>query len=105
TTGKRMPQNKAILLVDDNADDRLLLRRAFGKAGIINPLHEVNSGGEAIRYLHGEGDFADRAKYPFPGILPLDLNMPDVDGFGVLQWIRTKMTVQGLLVIVLSRMD
>ena len=100
-----MPHNRAILLIDDNPDDRFLLRRALVKSGIINPIHEADSGSAAIAYLNGDGKFADRTQFPFPGILLLDLNMPLIDGFGVLQWIRSKLAVQGLLVIVLSRLD
>lgn len=100
-----MPHNRVILLVDDSADDRVLLRRAFTKAGVINPVYEVKTGREAIAYLDGEGHFADRAKFPFPRILLLDLNMPEVDGFGVLEWIRSKLAVGGLLIIILSRID
>jgi CheY-like chemotaxis protein len=103
-SAQTMP-NRLILLVDDNHDDRFLLKRAFTKAGIVNPLREATSGNEAIEYLRGEGKFSDRAAHPMPGIILLDLNMPAVDGFQVLQWIRAKLPVQGMLVIVLSRAD
>jgi CheY-like chemotaxis protein len=92
-------------MVDDSADDRFLLRRAFAKAGVINPVFEAKSGREAIAYLSGEGVFADRTKYPLPSILLLDLHMPGTDGFGVLQWLRDKYTVGSMLVVVLSRLD
>jgi CheY-like chemotaxis protein len=100
-----MPNSRTILLVDDSKDDRVLLKRAFFKAGILNPVQEVNTGNEAIQYLRGDGVYQDRVEYPFPGIVLLDLNMPGIDGFGVLEWMRGKMTVQGVLVIVLSRHD
>lgn len=97
--------NQTILLADDDPNDRFLIRRSFHKLGIENPLFEVSDGSEAIAYLEGKGPFADRAKYPFPGILLLDLQMPRVDGLQVLQWIRSKLTVPGLLIIVLSRVE
>lgn len=100
-----MPHSQVILLIDDNPDDRFLLRRAFANAGIVNPVREVETGQKAVAYLKGEGEFSDRVKNPFPGILLLDLNMPGLDGFGVLEWIRSKLTVQGLLIIVLSHSD
>jgi CheY-like chemotaxis protein len=100
-----MPSSRTILLVDDSEDDRILLRRAFQKAGVINPVQEVVSGDAAIAYLNGDGPYQDRQKYPFPGILLLDLNMPGKDGFEVLAWVRNKLTVGGLLIIVLSRLD
>lgn len=92
-------------MVDDSADDRFLLRRAFFKAGVLNPIMEAKTGREAIAYLSGDGIYSDRSKYPLPSILLLDLNMPGTDGFGVLQWIRDKFPVGGMLIIVLSRLD
>src|SRR5436190_17090853 len=100
-----MPHSQVILLVDDDKDDRFLLRRSFATAGIPNPLYEVTGGAKAIAYLAGEGQYSDRNLFPLPGIILLDLNMPGVDGFDVLQWIRSKMPVQGLLIIVLSRVE
>ncbi len=101
----RVAERRLILLADDSSDDRMLLRRAFQKVGVLNPIHEVTSGFEAIQYLEGTGEYADRVKYPFPGILLLDLNMPHISGFSVLQWIRDKMVATPFLVIVLSRLD
>jgi CheY-like chemotaxis protein len=98
-------RNHAILLVDDDPNDRFLIRRAFQRLGIGNPLFEVSDGAEAIAYLAGEQKYADREKFPYPGVLLLDLQMPRVDGLEVLQWIRTELAAPGLLVIVLSRVD
>jgi CheY-like chemotaxis protein len=100
-----VPKNRLILIADDSAEDLLLLKRSFQKAGVVNPVREVRSGREAILYLKGEGPYADREKFPFPEILLLDLNMPEGDGFEVLQWIKNKLPVRGLLIIVLSRLD
>lgn len=94
-----------ILIVDDSKDDRYLLMRALRKAGVQNPIAEVSSGAEAIRYLAGEGAYSDREKHPEPAIAVIDLDMPEVDGFGVLQWIRDKYTGEKMLVIVLSRLE
>ena len=98
-------RNQVILLADDDANDRFLVRRAFQRLGIENPLFEVSDGTEAIAYLSGEGQFADRTRYPFPGILLLDLQMPQLGGLDVLEWVRSKLTVPGLLIVVLSRND
>src|SRR2546421_5623938 len=45
---------------------------------------------DLIDYLRGEADYADRTRYPFPGLLLLDLKMPKVDGFDVLSWLKTQ---------------
>ena len=100
-----MPTSRVILIADDSADDLFLLTRSLKQNDVVNPVQEVRSGHEAIAYLNGDGLFADRAKYPFPGILLLDLHMPNGDGFDVLTWIRDKLTTTGLLIIVLSRLD
>ncbi|HEY6226981.1 MAG TPA: response regulator [Verrucomicrobiae bacterium] len=98
-------RNPVILLIDDDPDDRFLVRRAFERLNIENPLIEVHDGEEAIAYLSGEGQFSDRRKYPFPGILLLDLQMPRIDGLELLNWIRLNLTVPNFLIIVLSRVD
>ena len=83
----------------------MLLKRAFSKAGVVNPIYWVRSGGEAIQYLNGDGPYADRNAYPIPSVILLDLNMPDGDGFDVLTWIRNKYPNGGLLVVVLTRVE
>jgi len=91
-----------ILLAEDDENDIVLLRRALEQAGIPNPIEVVRNGEEAIAYLKGEGKFSDRAKYPLPALLLLDLNMPRMDGFQVLKWIRSRPELDALRVIVLT---
>jgi DNA-binding response OmpR family regulator len=102
-----LPQNEArtVLLVDDSRDDALLLELELKRAGLTNPCHWLDNGEEAIRYLAGEGRFADRDRFPLPTVLLLDLNMPRVNGFQVLRWIRTRPELKQLLVIVVSALD
>lgn len=100
-----MGEHATILLVEDNPDDAALLRRAFIKARVLNPLHVANGGEEAINYLSGIGKYANREEFPFPGLVLLDLNMPGVDGFDVLQWIRQEPDLNRLRVVVLSASD
>jgi CheY-like chemotaxis protein len=68
--------NYTILLVEDEENDATLMQRAFLKNDIRNPVQWVRDGIEAISYLNGEGEFADRQKHPFPEVLILDLKMP-----------------------------
>lgn len=78
-----------ILLVDDDLGQQFLTQRALKKA--LSPrstVHLAKSGREAIAYMMGEGEFADRERHPFPTIVITDLNMPDGDGFDVLEFMQ-----------------
>src|SRR5689334_109705 len=77
-----------VLYADDDEDAHLLLERAFSKAGVKVSLRHVNDGSDAIQYLSGQGIYADREKYPVPDMVLLDLKMPNVSGFGVLEHLR-----------------
>jgi CheY-like chemotaxis protein len=100
-----MSDQAVILLAEDNEVDVLLIRRAFAKAALLNPLHVVSDGEEAIKYLKGEGPYAQRAEYPLPDLLLLDLKMPNKNGLEVLRWIREQPTLSGLRVVMLTSSD
>jgi CheY-like chemotaxis protein len=100
-----MPNRQVILLAEDLEDDIILIRRAFEKAGINNPLHVVRNGEEAIAYLSGFGKYAFREEYPLPDLLLLDLKMPGIDGFDVLRWIKQQPELYNLRVVVLTASD
>jgi CheY-like chemotaxis protein len=95
-------EEDVILLAEDDENHVFLIRRAFKKAGLINPLYVVRNGEEAIAYLKGEGCFANREEYPLPALLLLDLKMPQKDGFQVLEWIRQEPNFRRLRVVVLT---
>jgi len=97
-----MTEHAVILLVEDREDDILLIRKAFERAGISNPMQVVHDGEEAISYLAGERKFSNRAEYPLPWLILLDLKMPKVDGFEVLKWIRKQPGFSRIVVIVLT---
>ena len=100
-----MANHPAILIVDDELNDLLLAQRAFAKAKLLNPVYTVKSGEQAISYLNGQGIYSDRDKYPLPALLLLDLNMPMVDGFEVLRWIRDQPKFKEIRVVVLTGSD
>ena len=74
-----------ILVAEDDADDRKLLREAFAEAKLANDLRFVEDGVEVLDYLNRRGKFADPLASPKPGLLLLDLNMPRKDGREVLE--------------------
>jgi len=91
-----------ILLAEDNPDDVFFFRSAYKKAALPGTLNAVCDGAEVQAYLNGEESFGDRANYPFPDVLLLDLNMPRINGFEVLEWIRENPKFCRLMVHVLS---
>jgi len=97
-----MTNSAAILLAEDDPDDVLLTQIALERARLANPLHVVRDGVEAIAYLAGDGAYADRSHHPLPILLLLDLNMPRVNGFQVLDWLRKHPLLYRLPVAVLT---
>lgn len=91
-----------VLLVEDDANDVLLLRRAFVRAQIPNPLQVVTSAEQAVEYLSGEGEYGNRLKYPLPTLVLLDLKLSGKHGFEVLRWVRMHPRLKVLRVIVLT---
>jgi|SRR5215471_563365 len=100
-----MAEEPVILLAEDREDDILLIRRAFKKVFLSNPLFVVRDGEEAIDYLRGEAKYSNRKEFPLPDLLLLDLKMPRVDGFGVLKWLRQQPGLSSLRVVVLTSSD
>ena len=94
--------DKVILLVEDNEDDVFLMKRAFKAAGIQNPVHVVNDGEAVIRYLSGEGQFAEREKFPFPSVMFLDLKLPYLSGLEVLKWKLEHPEIPPITIIVVT---
>ncbi len=80
----------------------MLMRLAFQKAGLGPALRMVNHGQAAIDYLSGAGAYGQRAEYPLPAVVLLDLNLPEVHGFEVLKWIRAQPAHSGLPVVVFT---
>ena len=79
----------ALLYVDDSDDDVVMLQAACSSARVAFRFTFVNSGDAALSYLKGAQSYADRERFPFPALLLLDLKMPGISGFEVLQSIRS----------------
>jgi two-component system, response regulator len=85
---------KAILLVEDNADDEALTIRALKKAKIKNEIVVARDGAEAIDYLFGTN--------PIPHVILLDLKLPKIDGHEVLKQVRANEKTKLLPVVILT---
>jgi len=83
-----MKRELVMLVAEDDPADADLLRIAMRRAGVTNRMFFVKDGEQAIDYLRGKGEFADREKYPFPTILLTDLKMPRRTGLELLDWLR-----------------
>jgi CheY-like chemotaxis protein len=94
-----------IMLVEDRDDDIVIIDRALARAKLPPALYLARDGEEAIQYLNGDLQFADRKKYPLPDLILLDLNMPRVNGFEVLRWLRQRPQFAQTIVVVLSNSD
>ena len=94
-----------ILLVDDDDAFKMLIERAIQKSGLNVSLQYVGDGEEAILYLSHQGQFSDETAFPFPSLVLLDLKMPRMNGFEVLQWKLEQPQLNGTPFIVLSSSD
>jgi CheY-like chemotaxis protein len=92
----------AILLVDDDPNDMLLVQRALKKAGLSYPLIHRRDGEEAIDYLSGKPPYSDRAKHPLPTLILLDIKMPKLNGFDVLSWMQRQPTLAKIPVVIFT---
>lgn len=97
-----LAQTSVILLAEDGPDDALLFRMALDRAGVRNQLIVLPTSEQALEYLKGEGQFADRRQFPLPRLVFLNLHLPQIGGIGVVKWIRQQPALTGLVVIVIT---
>lgn len=94
-----------VLLVEDDLNDIFLVKRAFKMARLETPLQVVTDGEEATHYLSGHGKYADREAYPLPKLIVMDIKMPRLSGFDVLEWIKHDGALRRIPVIIVSSSD
>ncbi len=78
------------------------MKDGFRENNLANPLHFVKDGEELFEFLRNEGEYSDILKYPKPGIILLDLNMPRMDGREALKTIKSIPELKKIPVIVLT---
>ena len=97
-----MEAAKIILLVEDNTDDVELTLRAFRKVQLANRIMVAKDGVEALDYLFRNGTFSKRDPEAIPQLILLDLKLPKIDGFEVLEKIRAHEQTKLLPVVILT---
>ncbi|PRY12262.1 response regulator receiver domain-containing protein [Pontibacter ummariensis] len=100
-----MQSNKrpiVILVADDDAEDRMLVKDALDESRLTNQVQFVENGEELLDYLHNRNSYADKEKYPTPGLILLDLNMPKKDGREALKEIKSDEHLRVIPVVVLT---
>ena len=100
-----MPHRLKLLIAEDSQMDAFLLQRALSQTGVAIVAQFVEDGQEAVDYLEGVGAFADRSKHPLPGLIMLDLKMPRLSGFDVLEWLKSNAQHKTTPVIIFSGSD
>lgn len=91
-----------ILIADDDREDCEIIRDAFRESKLLNVLQFVHNGEELLNYLNHKGNYEDTEKYPTPGLILLDLNMPRKDGREALQEIKSNPDFRQIPVVVLT---
>jgi CheY-like chemotaxis protein len=94
--------NGTVLLVEDFDNDVILLQRFWRLEEVGNPLEIVADGQQALDYLAGRREFANRTEHPVPRLVLLDLKLPLVGGLEILKWMRSQPELQNLPVLVIS---
>lgn len=91
-----------ILIADDDAEDRMLIREALEESRLKNNIQFVENGEELMDYLLNQGKFGNKEQYPTPGLILLDLNMPKKDGREALKEIKANDQLRLIPIVVLT---
>lgn len=91
-----------LLIVEDNEDDIFFMERIFKQMGARCDFRFARDGVEAVDYLSGKGQFEDRVKHPLPTIILMDLKMPRMNGFEVLEWMQKQPEIKLIPTIVVT---
>ena len=97
-----MPNNPTILVAEDDPTDVFFLKRAIRRAEISDTIQMVSDGQEAIDYLQGVENYADRNTFGLPWMVFLDIKMPRKTGLETLQWMRGQQKWMDIPVLVLT---
>jgi two-component system response regulator len=91
-----------ILLVEDNPEDAEMTLRALRRNNLANNVHWVKNGAEALDFVFGTGEYAQRDPAATPKLILLDIKMPKVDGIEVLRRLKSNPATQTIPVVVMT---
>jgi len=91
-----------ILLVEDNPDHAHLTIRALRDGHLTNEIFWVKNGEEALDFLYHRGAYGNGTPSPRPGLILLDIQLPKVDGYGVLRQIKSDDSLRSIPVVMLT---
>jgi len=91
-----------ILIAEDDAEDRMLTTDAMNESKLVNRIDFVEDGEDLMDYLNHKGKYTDTKKFPLPGLILLDLNMPRKDGREALKEIKSSPELKKIPVIILT---
>jgi CheY-like chemotaxis protein len=95
----RNEQPITILLVDDDADCRFLIRDAISECKVNNEVHEACNGQEALDFLHRRGAYVDA---PRPVLIYLDIEMPGLNGLETLRQIKSDPSLSDIPIVMMT---
>lgn len=96
------PDAVDILLVEDDPRDVELTIRALKKRNLVNPIHVVEDGAEALDFVFCRGAYKERDLMRPPKVILLDLKLPKVGGLEVLKAIKTEQRTRSIPVVVVT---
>jgi len=88
-----------ILLVEDNLDHVELILKALRDNNVLNEVHVLTNGEEAMDFLHQRGVYVDKAQ---PGLILLDIKLPGMDGIEFLRRIKADPKLKRIPVVILT---
>lgn len=91
-----------ILIADDDADDRMMVKEALEECRLANDIRFVCDGVDLLAYLRGQGSYSGQGNAPRPGLILLDLNMPKMDGREALREIKKDPSLRQIPVVVMT---
>jgi CheY-like chemotaxis protein len=93
------PKSVDILLIEDNPDHVELILKALRDNNVLNEVHVVTSGEEAMDFLYQRGEYANAAR---PGLILLDIKLPGMDGIELLRRIKADPKLKAIPVVILT---